>query len=241
MASMFRSVSNIEKRMQKYGVSALRLRMTPASPTTNINASANQQEGRGFGLKLIKLGKYLSLTADASQTNHRYALWCCSRCPCAGDGRHVPEKRLTRSTKSNNMTSQKRAVLQMAIGYAGAWLLVWTPFFVLTVSFIIQSSLNTNVVISDNAVIWWASMTPLQGLFNFVVFMAPKARTTRKLAKRRTRTGDSRSDNNNHQNQQQHMTWCQAFYKAYYMDRGRRRENTRKYGLEKITRRHLER
>jgi hypothetical protein len=61
-----------------------------------------------------------------------------------------------------------------------------------------------------------ASTTPLQGFFNFVVFMAPKVRTTRTLAMRGART-----DSSNNNNQNQHLTWRQAFYKAY-MDRGRR-------------------
>jgi hypothetical protein len=44
------------------------------------------------------------------------------------DGLNDPE-RPSRSTKSNKMKTQKRAVLNMAFGYAGAWFLVWTPYF----------------------------------------------------------------------------------------------------------------
>jgi hypothetical protein len=91
------------------------------------------------------------VTADASQTNHRFA------------------------TKSNKMTSQKRAVLHMAFGYAGTRLLVWSPYFVFAVFFI-----DTVVILAD-------SMTPLLGFFNFVVFMAPKVRTTRRMTMLGTR------------------------------------------------------
>ena len=101
----------------------------------------------------------------------------------------------------------------MAVGYAGAWLLVWTPYFVLVGFIIVVKSPPEPLMILV------ARTGPLQGFFNFLVFMAPKVRTTRMLAIRRGRSSD-----NNNQNQQQRLTWCQAFYKAY-MSRGRRRED----------------
>ena len=149
------------------------------------------------------------------QAHHRFTRWSCFRFPCAGNagGCHDPE-RPSSSTKSNKMASQKRAVLQMAFGYAGAWLLVWTPYFVAVVFIIVTKS------VPEYVIIWSCFMMPLQGFFNFVVFMAPKVRTTR--TKVMWREGRGRSNDN--QNQQQHLTWCQAFYKAY-MDRGRRLDN----------------
>jgi hypothetical protein len=198
MVLMVRSVTKVEEQLQKYGVNALRLRTTVvAAPTTNNN-SADQQEARGFAL----------------QTNHRFAR-CCFPCPFAGNAGCYDPERPSRTTKSNKMASQKRAVLQMAFGYAGAWLLVWTPFFVYVVF------LNVTIFVPDTVVIFSGCMSPLQGFFNFVVFMAPKVRITRTTAMLGVRT-DTSSDNNN-QNQQ-HMTWCQAFNKAY-MDRGRRLED----------------
>jgi hypothetical protein len=122
------------------------------------------------------------------------------------------------TTKSNHMTSQKRAGLNMAIGYAGAWLLVWTPYFVPIISWIVVPN---SVLLDTVLVIFVASTLSLQGFFNFVVFMAPKVRTTKMMYIRRART--DLSGNNNNQNQQ-HLTWCQAFYKAY-MHRGRRLED----------------
>jgi hypothetical protein len=207
MVMMYRSVTNTENRMQKYGVSTLRLRTTLAAPTTT-NSLADEQEARGFALKLKKIVKYLC------QANHRFAMWCFRCPPCAGNAGCDDPERPSRTTRSNRMASQKRAVLQMAFGYAGAWLLVWTPFFVLmVVADIVTKS------VPDIMFILTASTVPLQGLFNFVVFMAPKVRTTKTMAMRWART-----DSNNNNNQNQHLAWCQAFYKAY-MDRGRRVEN----------------
>jgi hypothetical protein len=194
MGSMFRSVSRIEKQMQNYGVGALRFRTIPAAPTNTT--SPDQQEGSYFLIKMKKLGKYLCLTADASQTNDGLAV-CCFRRP-----------RQSRATKSNKMKSQKRAILHMAFGYAGAWLLVWTPFFVYSMFLFVHNFVPDAVVILSNF------MTPLQGFFNFVVFMAPKVRTTRLMAMQRGRKG-SRNLNS----QSQHLTWRQAFSEAY-MSRG---------------------
>jgi hypothetical protein len=103
MLSMYRSVCKVEKLMQNYGVSALRLRTTPAP-------AADQQEERGFAIKMRKFGKYL-----------------CCRYEDAGT-------RSSRATKSNKMRSQKRAVLHMAFGYAVAWLVVWLPYLVVIFS-----------------------------------------------------------------------------------------------------------
>ena len=201
MVAMFRSVSNIEKQMQKYGVRALRSRTALAAQTTNTN-STDHQEATGFGLafKIKELGKYLfCFTADASQMNHRFAI-CYFRCLFADD----QEKLSLPSIKSNKMKTQKRAVLRMAFGYAGAWLLVWSPFFFQQiVSMIFKKSVSDTVKILTNF------MIPMQGFCNFFVFMAPKTRNTRMMIMRRGRIQD------------QNLTWCQALHKAY-MFRGNR-------------------
>jgi hypothetical protein len=87
MAIMFKSVSNIEKKMQKYGVGSLRLRTTMVAQAANINP---HHEARGFAGKMKKLSKYLCLKTDASQTNRR-----CFRRPCASDAGRYDPKRLT--------------------------------------------------------------------------------------------------------------------------------------------------
>jgi hypothetical protein len=169
--------------MQKYSVSAPRLRTTPAAPTANNRTEQKETTSCSWALKLKKLGK------------------------CFND----PERR-SRATKSNKMKSQERAVLNMAFGYAMAWFLVWTPYFVLSV-ILVASNFD---FVSDTLVVFSDSQTPLQGFFNFIVFMAPKVRTT-------GNDGNApgwitRSIENNDQSHQ-HLTWCQALYKAY-MSRG---------------------
>jgi hypothetical protein len=216
MTNMFWSVSKVEKKMQNYGVGALRLRASRfAPPPTAADNSADQQEARCFVLRMKKLGKYLCLTGDAAQTNNRCAI-CFLRCPCSDNGIYDPERPSPPgTTKSNKMACQKRrAVLHMAFGYAGAWLIVWTPNFFGFVSMLVQKSVDITVV-SHTVRIAVAFMTPMQGFFNFIVFMAPKVRTTRTMAMRQ---GAENS------NQNQLLTWCQAFHKVY-ISRGRRLED----------------
>ena len=99
-----------------------------------------------------------------------------------------------RKSRANRATwSQKRAIIHMATGYAFAWALVWIPFMIV---FFLQESYATEMLHS--------CLTPLQGLFNFLVFMSPKVRNAK-----RPRRGEN-------------LTWCQAFIKAY-MSRGERR------------------
>ena len=140
MVSMFRRVTNMEKKMENYGVRALRFRMSRT--TTNGISAAQQQKTRGFAPKMKEMiGKYLCLTADDSQTNHLFfPIMCCFL--RGGDACCDDPERPSRTTKSNKMTSQtKRAVLYMAcFGYAGAWVLVWTPYFINVVFMIVTKS-----------------------------------------------------------------------------------------------------
>jgi hypothetical protein len=90
----------------------------------------------------------------------------------------------------------------------------WTPVFIESVFLIVQKP------VSDTLLILMELTFPLQGFFNFVVFMAPKVRNTRTMAMWGGRTG---SNDKNSQNRQ-HLTWCQALHMAY-MSRGRRLED----------------
>jgi hypothetical protein len=85
----------------------------------------------------------------------------------------------------------------MAAGYAFAWAFVFIPFMIV---FFFHESHATEILHS--------CLNPLQGLFNFLVFMSPKVRNAKK-----TRRGEN-------------LSWRQAFIKAY-MARGERRRTGR--------------
>jgi hypothetical protein len=161
MIIMYRSVRKIEKQIQNYGVGALRLR-TRVSLATPADNSDYHQETNGVIPKIKRrFGKFMCLKRT----------------------------RKTNITKSNAMKSQKRAVLHMAIGYAGAWLLVWYPVaaFYFPKAF---ADKDLYSAASDTTLIMLSCMQPLQGFFNFLVFMAPKVRNIRTMTIR----GGTRQD-----------------------------------------------
>ena len=172
MLLMYRSVSKIEQRMQNYGVSALRLNAQSRGGNRGDNCETKSTRSANEQGMMSKLNRFFMFMIP----------------PCL---RRDDQPRL--ASRSNRATSQKRAILHMAAGYAFAWAFVQIPFIFY---FFLHESYAKAILN--------ACLTPLQGLFNFLVFMSPKVRSAK-----RPRRGEK-------------MTWCQAFIKAY-MSRGERK------------------
>jgi hypothetical protein len=191
MIAMYRSVSKIEQQMRNYGVGALRLRTKPAAAPTTTN-SAHINSRRGFASKIKRWLTHHSWYGNTvQQTNCEAAAMCLPmwrpRFCCISFGAGDQGK------KSNTMRSQKRAVLRMAFGgYSVEWFLAWIPFIISHITPLLPRTVGF--------------LTRLQGFYNFVVFMAPKVRTTRMMAMRRREN-------------RKPLTWCQAFYEAYLSKR----------------------
>ena len=166
---MYRSVLNIERKMQKYGVGALRLR----TARTNVEVGDNEQNqstnDRGGIVNAIKRKLCLLSFCKRARSNNT-------------------------NPKSNSVKSQKRAILFMASAYATAWAMAWVPLIFLAI-----------FRFSNFARIVSTIMPPLQGLYNFVVYMSPKVR----FAKNSKRLN---------------LNWSQAFWKAW-MSKGERPRN----------------
>jgi hypothetical protein len=179
MLLIYRSVSKVEHRMRNNGVSALHLNARSRGgnrgenvETNNTRPSASNDQGIMSRIK-------------------RSVLMCVIP-PCL----HRRDDQAPTS-RSNRATSQKRAILHMAAGYAFAWAFVFIPFMIV---FFFHESHATEILHS--------CLNLLQGLFNFLVFMSPKVRNAKK-----TRRGEN-------------LSWRQAFIKAY-MARGERRRTGR--------------
>jgi hypothetical protein len=170
MLLMYRSVSKIEQRMQNYGVNALRLNARSGGGNRGENAETNS-----------------AATDQGIMSRVKRSVLMCMIPRCLHRDDQPP------TSRSNRATSQKRAILHMAAGYALAWTFVFLPFMV---PFFLRQSYELNILA--------ACLTPLQGLFNFLVFMSPKVRSAKQ-----PRKGEN-------------LTWRQAFIKAY-MSRGERR------------------
>ena len=180
MLLMYRSVSKIEKNMRNYGVGALRLKVRPGGGNRGDAAVTNRTSGATNDQGIMSRIKRSSMRIIT---------------PCLHSRDDQP--RPTSRSKSR-ATSQKRAILHMATGYALAWAFVFIPFMI---HFFLHES-HATLIIS-------ACLTPLQGLFNFLVFMSPKVRSAKQ-----PRRGEN------------FLSWHQAFIKAY-MSRGERRTTGR--------------
>jgi hypothetical protein len=179
MLLMYRSLSKIEQSMQNYGVSILRLNARPEGGNDRgDNAETNSTHG-----------------ANDQGIMSRIKRFCMCMIPRCLHRDEQPRP----ISRSNRATSQKRAILHMAAGYALAWTLVWIPFMIYF--FLPHESYELYILAT--------SLVPLQGLYNFLVFMSPKVRSAKQ-----PRRGE------------ENLTWRQAFIKAY-MSRGERRKTGR--------------
>jgi hypothetical protein len=103
---------------------------------------------------------FRSVAKVAKQIQKRGA----SALPLRTSSSAVPTSTNNNSTDQQEL-SQKRAFLLKAFGYAVAWLLVSAPYIVFIVYSIAAKS------VPDAVVIFISSTVPLQGFYNFVVFM----------------------------------------------------------------------
>mmetsp|Transcript_5681 Transcript_5681/g.12474 ORF Transcript_5681/g.12474 Transcript_5681/m.12474 type:complete len:445 (-) Transcript_5681:631-1965(-) len=93
-------------------------------------------------------------------------------------------------SNSNERLSNGRRVMHRAIAYSIAYLLTWSWFIAMMVMWMVRAPV-------PNALDYIASIfSPLQGLFNLMIFMQPKVMTAK------------RSQGGN-------LSWCQAFAKAF--------------------------
>jgi hypothetical protein len=184
MLLMYRSVSKIEQRNQNYGVGALRLNARSGGGNRGNNAETNNR----------------TRCANDQQDGvmRRVKRFCMCMIPCCLDRRDQPRP----PSRSTRATSQNRAILHMATGYALAWAFVFVP---ITIDVFV---LNSNLLLN-------ACLSPLQGLFNFLVFMSPKVRNAKRPIRGR-----------------KNLTWRQAFIKAY-TSRGERRKTGRNFKIKK--------
>ncbi len=177
MTIMFRTVARIERRSQRYGIGALRLSRSHEDPIVEDSAGNEQHLVRRIILRFKMIIK-------------RFV----KRLVCRSDDDRERGS-ITAITRRASPLSHKRAVLYMASGYAAAWAVVWVPMI-------------ANVIVKENSEvdITLSLLMPLQGLFNFIVFMSPKVRS----AKKQRRRG------------QPELSWYNAFITAY-VSRGERR------------------
>jgi hypothetical protein len=187
MLLMYRTVSKVEHRMRNYGVNALRL-------NARRPRGGNQAHDENTEQKISTHGA--NDEGIMRRGFKRFVM--CMIPPCL---RHRRDDQPLTSRSNRSRTSQKRAILHRAAGYALAWAFAFVPFMLL---YFLHQSYVTGAILT-------AFLNPLQGLFNFLVFMSPKVRNAKRPITCRRR---------------KKLTWRQAFIKAY-MSRGERRKTGR--------------
>ena len=199
MTLMHRTVCEVEKKIRKYGVGALRLR----SRARNINIVSND----GNAPTSSESG------APPAHRNNKPFLQLLQsifgKLPCIKNSRG---KGLSRS-RLNKVASQKRIILKRAAGYVVAYTVSWIPFIIYEFS-IARPTLALGYAL--------AICTPLQGVFNFFAFLQPKIIAAKNKKRRGAQNGPRNSGDNG-------ISWCQAFVKAYMSKGPRRRTAGSRY------------
>lgn len=182
MMLMYRTVAMIENRSRKYGISSLRLRgerMVPQHTSAIENNSGTREQGNLMNRIQNSWLVIMSMLVRGGFRFHR--------------NNHAVASRLL-----PRVVSRKRPMLYMALGYSLAWALVWLP----TILFVLFTTRLSSRAIFISIYILW----PLQGFFNFVMFMLPKVRDAKR----------------NHRGPE--ISWAKAFIKAFCSRGQKKRE-----------------
>lgn len=212
---MYRTVSKLDQRMQKYGAKTLRMKGNVKRKDDEIrNHSKNRSKSTLARSKSAIIGGAIGSIGSpcthimkddkkgGSLCANRHAFNCISlvQIPahiiqmCMQEGKADANSNFTFSSRSNSAASQKRAIIYMALGYALAWTFAFVPWLV-----------NWPVGYGTTMDLISYTTIPLQGLLNMIVYMCPKVRNAKKSKRQR-------------------VTWCQAIVKAW-MSKGERRKN----------------
>ncbi len=203
MIMMYRTVLKIERNAARYGVKTLRLHVLKergqhagagSNDGANEDAPNISQKIQDCISCFFRSLRHLLTCQNNSNYNDDAADTVMKRCWMCMAARSSRRRRSIRSTR----VSRKKAVLQIASGYVAAWVLYWVPFFMVIFSSSFEASIISHI------------FNPLQGLFNFIVFMSPKVRTARKM--KRSRRGQ-------HQTTTINTIWYKVPFDAY-MSRG---------------------
>ena len=151
MMIMYRSILKIELKLQRYGVGALRLRAQRFSRFNNRP------------IMLRKCGTTSCSSSSGIHENENEHSFIRRKLASIYDFSTTCFHRNSMS-RSNNIAFQKRAVLHMAIGYGVAWFFTFAPYILYYFS---KTEIPLVLPI----------FTPLQGLYNLIVYMSPKVRS----------------------------------------------------------------
>ena len=180
MAIMYRAVRLQEKKLQKFGAATLVLR-TAVAARAEVNSGKGESSSRNKSRLSSRLkSSMLSLVGRTTTTSGTIK---------------------NRTSRSNNATKQSRAIMNRALSYSLAFF--FTYLFPIIISIHTLIGLESGPVLSILARVFF----PLQGFFNFVVFIHPKVVHVKKSSR-------------------EGITWYRAFVKSI-QSRGQPRRQVR--------------
>ena len=159
---MYRTVLKIERKAARYGVNTLRLHVQKARERAENDSNEDSTPPPNV------IGKIRDCKSSCWSFSLGHLLTCCRNSNNAD--RDSARTGMRRSPRSKKRVSRKKSILHIASGYVMGWALVWVP--ALMALLLPQGSAIHSIIAS--------LLNPLQGLFNFLVFMSPKVRATKK-------------------------------------------------------------
>lgn len=160
MTMTYRAVLRNEKKLSKYGVSALRSSVARSSMTASNTNAISRRSSVFSTFQNFRRGSWdpNSLSVSGSHDQMQFQ---------AQMQRHELKRRKRRTARS-------RAVLKKAIAYSSAYLLCYMPYLV---SYAVYAAIDRKKPFL--LILFIQMFIPLQGFFNFIIFISPKIRSTR--------------------------------------------------------------
>ena len=162
MAFMYRAVRASEKKMERYGTRALKMRIqqrnSPPQPAQGVGRDDANGDCDNQGLSGV---------SSNTNSGKKPSLLSSFRLSTTQRGHQT---RIENSTKS-------RVILQRAFAYTLAWFVTYSPRFVILLSVLRGGSPSKSLFKTANF------LTPLQGFFNFLVFLYPRVLTARRSSR----------------------------------------------------------
>ncbi len=171
LVMIYRCVRNLERKLALYGINIAARARTRAEVVSNSTNRDPQQSEITTQQK-----------RDRRSSLRSFMDWLLSR-----------SNRSQTASRSNNIQSQKRAVMHKAFGYSFGWFLSYGSHMIGLLIMLSGQGYPLSLLYVGSI------FSPLQGFYNLIIFMLPKIIS----AKNRSRRGES-------------ITWWRAFTTAFW-------------------------
>lgn len=248
LGSIYAFVRKQEKKNSRYGVQSIRASIAARSRSSAVGNSgrAGSVVGNDVSaaaaqavreLRLSESGKIMSnrrtsppradfhnqrRQSNGFTANRRSSDFTISRRQSSSDATTTNQRQFRRFTSNaakSTISIQRRSVMQKSVAYTVSYILTWVLTSVILVIGISGKFAHISFVYIAHF------FTPLQGVFNLLIFVYPKILSAKNGdGKKRSRNRDANKNNHGP------MTWTRAFVVAFWSKGGQYSPNTRRRG-----------